>query len=187
MKTIGLCTHFAESDEWAFNYAFKLARHRQLQLNICHWLASPYIIRRDMVYSDLFKRQDVIPVTPKILAKLELQLREYYEPKLGDFAGVAFKLCEGMYQVELIRCFRQHFLDVVVMGYQSPEANTSSAEQPLTQFAQGLPCPIIIVGVDGPDTFLLNAKAYTLLDQLDLPAGSWQVLADTPAKGKFSP
>lgn len=178
MKTIGLCTHFAKSDEWALTYALKLVRQRHLQLNICYWLASPYIIRRDVVYSDLFKRQDVIPVTPEILAKLELQLREYYEPKLGDFTDVAFKLCEGMYQVELIRCFRQHFLDVVVMGYQSPKADTSSAEQPLTQFAQSLPYPIIIVGVDGPDSFLLNAKAYTLLNQLDLPAGSWQVLAD---------
>ena len=180
MKTIGLCTHFTESDEWAFNYAFKLARRRQLSLNICHWLASPYTIRRDIVYADLFERQETVTVTPEILTKLELQLREYYEPKLEDLTNAAFKLCEGLYQVELIRCFRRHLLDLVVMGYQPPELDTSAMMvQPLIRFAQSLPYPLIIVGSDGPDSFLLNAAAYSLLDQLDLPVGSWQLLEDT--------
>jgi hypothetical protein len=179
MKTVGLCTHFTDSDEWAFNYAFQLAQRRQLRLNICHWLASPYTIRRDMVYTDLFDRRETVPVTPEILTKLELQLREYYEPKLADFTDVAFKLCEGFYQVELIRCFRQHLLDLVVMGYPPAEAHVSSGEQSLIKFAQNLAYPLIIVGGDGPDSFLLNAKAYALLDQLELPAGNWQVLDDT--------
>lgn len=174
MKTIGLCTHFTESDEWAFNYAFRLAQRRQLQLNICHWLASPYTVRRDMVYTDLFNHQEAAPVSPQILNKLELQLREYYEPKLGDFTDVAFKLCEGLYQVEMVRCFRQHLLDLVVIGYQAQDADITSAEQPLTSFVQSLAYPIVLV--DGPNSFLLNAKAHTLLDQLELPAGSWHVL-----------
>ena len=174
MKTVGLCTHFTKSDGWAFDYAFQLVQRRQLQLNICHWLASPYTVRRDMVYTDLFNRQEAAPVSPQILNKLELQLREYYEPKLGDFTDVAFKLCEGLYQVELVRCFRQHLLDLVVMGYQVPGADTTSAEQPLTRFIQNLPYPIVLV--DGPNSFLLNATAHALLDQLELPADSWQVL-----------
>jgi hypothetical protein len=174
MKTVGLCTHFTESDGWAFNYAFQLAQRRQLRLNICHWLASPYTVRRDMVYTDLFNRQEAAPVSPHILNKLELQLREYYEPKLGDFTDVAFKLCEGLYQVELARCFRQHLLDLVVMGYQAQDMATTSAEQPLIKFAHNLAYPVVLV--DGPNSFLLNARAHTLLDQLELPAGSWQVL-----------
>lgn len=185
MKTIGLCTHFTESDEWAFNYAFQLAQRRQLQLNICHWLASPYTVRRDMVYTDLFKHQEAAPVSPQILNRLELQLREYYEPKLGDFTDVAFKLCEGLYQVELVRCFRQHLLDLVVMGYQAQDADITSAEQPLTSFVQNLAYPIVLV--DGPNSFLLNAKAHDLLDQLELPAGSWQVLDEARVNWKVVP
>ncbi len=178
MKTIGFCTHFTETDEWAFAYAFNLVRSRKLQLNICHWLESPYKIRRDIVYDDLFNPQKTVPVTPEILNKLELELREYYEPQLGDFTDVAFKLCEGAYQVELIRCFRQHLLDLVVMGYQEPPSDASSVEQPLPQFAMNLPYPVVIVGVDGPDTFLLNRKAFEMIDRLALPEGSWQVIGD---------
>jgi hypothetical protein len=176
MRTVGLCTHFTETDEWAFDYALELVRTKQLQLNICHWLESPYQVRRDQIYNDLFNHQNVVSVTPELLNKLELNLREYYEPKLGNFTDVAFKLCEGSYQVELIRCLRQHLLDLVVMGYQQPSVATSSAEQPLELFALNLPYPVIVVGKDGPNTFLLNHKAAEIRDWLALPAGGWQVL-----------
>lgn len=175
MKSVGLCTHFTETDKWAFDYAFKLAQAKNLQLNICHWLESPYQLRRDLVYNDLFDHKNVVPVTPKVLNKLELKLREYYEPKLGNFTDVAFKLCEGTYQVELMRCFRQNLLDLVVMGYQEPATAATSTEQPMELFAMSLPYPVIIVGKDGPDTFLLNHKAAQIRDLLALPAG-WQVL-----------
>jgi hypothetical protein len=178
MKNLGLCTHFAETDEWAFQYAFNLARTHQLHLIICHWLESPYQIRRDIVYNDLFDPQKTIPISPEVLNKFELQLRQYYEPKLGDFTDVAFKLCEGAYQVELTRCFRQHLLDLVVMGYQAPSKEGSSTEQPLELFAMNLQYPIVIVGPDGPDTFLLNPGAFEKLNQLALPEGSWQLLED---------
>jgi hypothetical protein len=177
MKTVGFCTHFTETDEWAFDYAFKLAQTHQLQLNICHWLESPYKIRRDIVYNDLFDHQEAVPVTPAVLNKLELRLREYYEPKLGDYTDVAFKLCEGAYQVELVRCFRQNLLDLVVMGYQEL-SDLSLDEQPLELFAMHLQYPVIIVGQNGPDTFLLNAKALEIHDQLDLPEESWLALED---------
>ena len=49
MQNIGLCTHFTETDEWAFEYALELARTRHCHLNICHWLESPYQLRRDML------------------------------------------------------------------------------------------------------------------------------------------
>jgi hypothetical protein len=178
MKNIGLCTHFTETDEWAFEYALKLAQARHCLLKICHWLESPYQLRRDLVFDDLFAPQKTVSSTPQILTSFELQLRQYYEPKLGEFTDVSFKLCEGVYQVELLRCFRQHELDLVVMGYQDADPDSSSAEQPLELFATNLDYPFIIVGVDGPNSFTLNAKAFELLDQLALPEGSWQVLED---------
>lgn len=176
MKTVGLCTHFTETDEWAFEYAFNLAQAGQYQLNICHWLESPYAIRRDIIYTDLFDHRETAPVTPELLTKLELKLRQYYEPKLDDFTDVAFKLCEGAYQVEVVRCFRQHLLDLVVMGYQAPPQEASSIEQPMDLFTMHLHYPVVIVGMDGPGTFLLNHKAYEMLEQLALPEGSWRVL-----------
>jgi hypothetical protein len=181
MWTIGLCTHFAQTDEWAFDYAFNLAQTQGSQLTICHWLESPYKIRRDVVYDDLFQPTETMPATPKLLIKLELQLREHYEPKLGDYTEVAFKLCEGSYQVELVRCFRQNLLDMVVMGYQLPSEWVSAEEQALEDFAAGIPYPIVIVGLDGPESFLINQTAHEILEQLVLPDGGWSVIRPEPA------
>jgi hypothetical protein len=145
------------------------------QLTICHWLNSPYSLRRDMVYPTLHEGGEPQPITPELLTKLELELRQYYEPKLGDFTNVAFKLCEGMYQVELFRCFRQNLLDLVVVGYP-PDDPATSNEQPLEDFAAHLNYPLVIVGPDAPDHFMLNQAAQGWLDELQLPEGSWQAV-----------
>ncbi len=176
MTTLGLCTNFTQTDEWAFDYALQLARQRSWQLNICHWLHSPYTLRRDIVAGDLFNPAKLQTVTPALLTRLELQLRQYFDPKLGDFTDVAFKLCEGQYQVELIRCMRNHLLDLVVMGFQ-PAANADfEAYQPLEDFAAHLPYPIVLVGYAGPQTYLINSQALAWQDQLGLTEGSWQLL-----------
>jgi hypothetical protein len=176
MKSVGLCTHFMQTDEWAFDYALKLAQTRGARLNICHWLESPYKIRRDIVYADLFQPTETVNVTPELLNRLELQLREYYEPRLGDFTEVAFKLCEGAYQVELVRCFRQHLLDLVVMGYQFPSEQALPEEPPMEEFAAAIQYPIVLVGLDGPGNFLLNQRAFDMLDRLALEEGSWRLI-----------
>lgn len=76
MKKIGLCTHFSEADERAFNFAPDLVRKHSWQLTICYWLNSPYSLRRDMVYSTLHESGEPQPITPKLLMKLELALRQ---------------------------------------------------------------------------------------------------------------
>jgi len=175
MKTIGLCTHFSQTDVWAFDFALDLVCRQGWKLTICHWLNSPYSLRRDMVYPSLSDGGEPQPITPKLLTKLEFELRQYFEPKLWDFTNVAFKLCEGMYQVELTRCFRQNLLDLVVLGYPSEDL-TISAEQPLEKFAVQLSYPLVIVGPDAPDQFILNQASQSWLAELQLPEGSWKVI-----------
>jgi hypothetical protein len=175
MKKIGLCTHFSQTDEWAFNFALELVRRQKWQLTICHWLNSPYSLRRDMVYPTLHEGGELQPITPALLTQLELDLRQTYEPRLSDFTDVAFKLCEGMYQIELTRCFRQNLLDLVVIGYQLDEQVTS-VEQPLEDFAAHLNYPLVIVGPNTSDHFLLNQAAQGWLDELQLPEDSWQAV-----------
>jgi hypothetical protein len=176
MKKIGLCTHFSETDEWAFNFALELVRRQDWQLTICHWLDSPYSLRRDMVYPTLHEGGEPRLITPALLTQLELELRQTYEPKLGDFTDVAFKLCEGMYQVELTRCFRQNLLDLVVVGYQHFDEQTISSEQPLEEFATHLNYPLVIVGPDAPDHFMLNQAAQGWLGELQLPEAGWEAV-----------
>lgn len=181
MTTIGLCTHFSQTDEWAFDYALTLAKANKWHLIICHWLQSPYSLRRDMVNDDLFNPQKTVPVDEKLLVKLEYQLREYFDQKLGDFTDVAFKLCEGNYQVELNRCIRQHLLDLVVMGYQDQQDLQEDSERPQELFALEADFPMIIVGADGLQTYQINQKALTWKEQLRLKEGSWSVIQAQPA------
>ncbi len=170
MKKIGFCTHFSKTDEWAFAFALGLARQHNWQLTICHWLNSPYRLRRDMVYPTLEQTGEPESITPKLLTQLELELRQYYEPKLGDFTDVAFKLCEGMYQVELMRCFRQNLLDLVIIGYM-PDEELGAGEESLEVFASHLAYPMVIVGPDSPDQIQTNKAAEGWLDILQVPTG----------------
>ena len=80
-----------------------------------------------------------------------------------------------MYQVELARCFRQHLLDLVVMGYPHSELATST-ELPLEEFARELDYPLVIIGPERPDQFLLNSSAQSWMDSLQLPEKSWRML-----------
>ncbi len=176
MTTVGFCTHFTQTDDWAFDYALGLARKHNWQLNICHWLHSPFKLRRDIVQTDLFAPTGETAITPQLLTRLERQLREHYDERLGDFTNVAFKLCEGMYQVELVRCLRQNLLDLVVMGYQADETELEPGALPLEEFALRLQYPLVIVGCQGPRSFLLNPKAIEWLAKLDLPQQSWSPL-----------
>jgi hypothetical protein len=176
MTTVGFCTHFTQADDWAFDYALELARRHNWQLNICHWLHSPYKLRRDIVQNDLFKPDGEAPLTPQLLVRFERQLREFYDERLGDFTNVAFKLCEGIYQLELARCLRQNLLDLVVMGYQHPQEELEPGTLPLEEFALHLQHPLVIVGCQGPNSFLLNPKAIEWMAKLNLPSGSWAPL-----------
>jgi hypothetical protein len=176
MTTLGFCTHFGQTDEMAFDLAFQVVKANDWQLTICHWLHSPYRIRRDMVVDDLFKPQEILPVSPKLLNKLEYQLRQYYDPLLEDFTNVAFKLCEGQYQVELARCFHTNLLDVVVMGYPSNSIMITEGGESIEDFAARLAYPLVIVGRDGPESYMVNVSALAWLDKFALPEHSWKVL-----------
>ena len=52
MNGIGLCAIFSRQGDWAFDYALRLARKHKTRLNIFHFLESPYMLRRDVVFVD---------------------------------------------------------------------------------------------------------------------------------------
>ena len=63
------------------------------------------------------------------------------------------------------------------MGYQFPIEETETLrDRSFEEFVTKLGYPVIVVGHGGPETFLLNQKAFELLDQLMLPDHSWMVL-----------
>jgi len=173
MEAIGLCSHYSRQGDWAFDYAFGLASKKDIQLNIFHWLESPFRFRRDIVYSN-DKKQEVVRVTDEFQVKKELELREYYEAKLGDFVKVGFRLCEGNEGAELARCLRRREYDLLVMGYLDRGADFGG--QVIERFASNFRTPVVMVGPDKPNSFHLNKLAADIADQLGIKEGEWSLI-----------
>jgi hypothetical protein len=175
LQNIGLCAHFSKQGDWAFRYAFHLARKNDLQFNIFHWLDTPYRYHRDLVYKDS-ERKDLVPVTEELIRQKEIELREYYDDILGDYTTVGFRLCEGAEEFELSRCLRRQEYDVLVIGYQKRGILFSSTT--METFAQRFRSPIVLVGPDRGDEYYLNDRAVEIVSELSLPDGKWKALSD---------
>ena len=173
MKAIGLCSHYSRQGDWAFHYALTLARAHDIQLNIFHWLDSPFRFRRDFVYAD-DKKEELVRVTDELIAKKELELREFYDSWLGDFVKVGFRLCEGNEGAELHRCLHRKEYDVLVVGY--PEQRTDFGGEPIEKFASQFRTPVIMVGPDKPNSYHLNQRAVEILDQLGIKEEDWTLI-----------
>lgn len=175
MKSIGLCSHYSRQGDWAFHYAFRVAREHNIRLNIFHWLESPFRFRREIVYANDTKTATV-RVTDDLKVKKELELREYYENWLGDYVNVGFKLCEGNEGAELSRCLHKREYDLLIMGYL--ERGTDFGGQPVEKFAAKFRVPVVMVGPDKPNSFYLNSRAIEIVDQLGIDEGYWHPIEE---------
>ncbi len=174
MNSIGLCSHYSRQGDWAFDFAFKLATANDIQLNIFHWLDSPYKYRRDYIYKDE-KKEEIIRVDDELKAKKELELREYYESRLGEFVKVGFKLCEGNEGLELSKCLLDRQYDVLVMGYI--EKGTDFGGQVIEDFAAKFKAPVIMVGPDKPNSYFINQQAKDIIDQLKIKDDEYTLIS----------
>jgi hypothetical protein len=173
MRAIGLCSNYSRQGDWAFDYAFRLASEKDIQLNIFHWLESPFRFRREIVYADE-KKTELVRVTDELKAKKDLELREYYEAKLGDFVKVGFRLCEGNEGAELLRCLHRKEYDLLVLGYLEQGADFGG--QKIEKFASNFRVPVVMVGPDKPNSFHLNKRAADIVDQLGIKEGEWRLI-----------
>ncbi|MCL5124658.1 MAG: universal stress protein [Deltaproteobacteria bacterium] len=174
MNGIGLCAIFSRQGDWAFDYALVLARKHETRLNIFHFLESPYTLRRDVVFVDAGKTQTEV-VTPELIAQKDKELRMGFDSRLGDYVNVGFRLCEGIDEIELKKCFKKGDYEVLVIGYQTRGAEFGGTTT-IEEFAKKFHCPVILVGPEAPDMFYLNQAAANVLDELYLPAGKWRMI-----------
>jgi len=174
MNGIGLCAVFSRQGDWAFDYALGLARKHQTRLNIFHFLESPYTLRRDVVFVDAEKTQTA-PVTPELIAEKDKELRMGFDSRLGDYVDVGFRLCEGVHEIELRKCFKKGDYEVLVIGYQRKGASFGGTTT-IEEFCHKFHGPVVLVGPEAPDMFYINGSAQKMLDQLNIPEGKWQML-----------
>jgi hypothetical protein len=73
-----------------------------------------------------------------------------------------------------------HEFQVLVLA--RPERGIEFAGQPIEEFADKFVSPVILVGPESPETFLLNSRAALLVDRFGMPGGKWSLIgASRPA------
>lgn len=172
MNGVGLCAVSSRQGDWAFDYALALARQHQTNLNIFHFLESPYTLRRDVVFVDADKKVTA-KVTPDLIATKDKEMREMFDERLGDYIDVGFHLCEGNDEWELRKCFKKGDYEVLVIGYKGKGADFGGTTT-IEAFADKFKGPVVLVGPDAPDAFYLNEAAEQRIGDLMIPDGKWK-------------
>jgi len=167
MNGIGLCAIFSRQGDWAFDYALRLARHHKTKLNIFHFLESPYMLRRDIVFVDA-EKTETAAVTSQLVDRKDREMREMFDSKLGDYVDVGFRLCEGSNEIELRKCFRKGEYEVLVVAYDQKGADFGGTTT-IEEFALRFKGPVVLVGPDSHDSFYLNHAAEMMIDDLLIP------------------
>jgi len=166
MDSVGLCAHFSEKGDWAFDFAFALARRHKSQLNIFYFLRSPY-----EKYAEPPGRGR--KADDQVLIATDRKLREYYDKCLGEYVDVGFKVCEETrHSKELRTCLMQREYELLIIPYL--ERDITFGNIPIEEFAYRFTAPVVLVGPERPDQYYLNPSAVLLVDRLALPAESWE-------------
>ncbi|MCG6963297.1 MAG: hypothetical protein LJE95_08535 [Acidobacteria bacterium] len=175
IESVGLCAHFSTQGDWAFDFAFALARHRQVPLNVFHFLADPFD-PTDQTGRDLPPAERA-----RLAIERERVLRFRYEDKLGDFLIAGFRLCEESEWSELHRCLRKREFQVLVLPW--PRRGCSFGRRPLERFVAAFVCPIIVIGPESPYVITVNPPAVPIAEQVGLAAdGGWSVVGEGAAR-----
>ena len=175
MNGVGLCATFSRQGDWAFDYALSLARSHKTRLNVFQFLESPYMMRRDVVFVDAAKTKTA-PVTPDLIAEKDKELRMGFDDRLGDYTDVGFRLCEGVNEVELRKCFRRGDYEVLVIGYVEKGASFGGTTS-IEEFCESFHGPVVLVGPESPSTFYLNKLAVERLSELNIPEDKWHQIS----------
>ncbi len=118
-KNILFCTDFSEDANIAFAHALNLAKKNDARLHIFHVPHSPYTYARHVVDEHIANGKGTDGQAffdSEIQARAEQDLRQVYEPRLGDFKNYVLKVACGAPDIEIVRYARENGIDLIVMG-----------------------------------------------------------------------
>jgi hypothetical protein len=170
IQGIGYCARLTAAGDWAFDFALGLARSRGVRLNIFFFPTppcQPHIPRG--------RRGETAQLSREKMIALERDVRLYYDQLLGDFVDVGFRLCEGDEEPELRRCLSmKRDYDILVLAYDGYRCRFGG--KTIERFAEGMPCPTVLVGPEGPEQVFVNTAATQWIEELDLVDRPWHHL-----------
>ena len=171
LSGVGYCACLSQVGDWAFEFAFGLARSHDIRLNIFLFPDPPC-----KEHATRGRRGEGLLMGEREEIELERRARVYYDVMLGDFVNVGFRLCEGDEDPELRRCLliRKDY-DVLVLAYE--HRGCTFGERLIEEFAEHMPCPIVLVGPMRSDEVYLNTPARLWAEALGLNEGEWLPVA----------
>lgn len=179
IRGVGYCARRTRTGDWAFEYAFDLARRTETRLNIFFFPSPPCRphFRRG-------RRGELVKLSDAEAIALERDTRLYYDTRLGDYLDVGFRLCEGDEEPELRRCLLiKRDYDILVLAYEGYRCTFGSGS--IEDFAESMACPTVLVGPESPDQRFVNSAAELWLETLGLEHHPWHRVSDvsvhTPA------
>ena len=129
ISKIGLVAHYSLAGDWAFDLAFRIVQEHQLQLNIVHFLESPYEMPQDISPAEIEVKE---PEEWRLISE-EKHLRLYYDQKLEDYINVGFRICtSARHNQELRRCLLRKDYQFLVIPYL--DYGVTFGNMPLTEF-----------------------------------------------------
>jgi hypothetical protein len=178
ISAVGFCPNHSKPGDWALEYALRLARSAELQLNILLFLSDPFARHREPPPPPGSARN-------RLAVDLERGERLYLEDRLEDYLRVGCRVCEGDEPHELHRCLSRHEFQVLVLPYPTPGAVFAGV--PIEEFAESLVCPAVLVGPSSSREFRLNGPASLVAHRLQVEPGPWRRLGEARARDARPP
>jgi hypothetical protein len=173
LTAVGCCARITEAGDWAFRFAFELARANDAQLSIFFFPTSPC-----ESHPKRGRRGEHSTVTYEESVEVEKRVRLYYDDFLEDYVKVGFRLCMGDEAPELRRCLLDREYDVLVLPYE--RRGCPFGERTIEDFSQRMQCPVVLVGPEGEDEFHLNSPARLWAADLGLASKRWRPVERPP-------
>jgi hypothetical protein len=198
LESVALCAWLTPAGDRAFRYAFALARRRGLRLEVFSFVESPFELRSPGL------APGVLPAAARrdVVLAADRDVRFYYEPRLGDFVDVGFRVCDGPEELELRRCLSRRQYQVLVLPYA--ERGGPFGRSSIEEFALRFPAPVVLVSAPRPHgaapgaraslrprgaapgaggvRFWLNEPAALIAHELRIGAGAWRRVEPASAR-----
>jgi len=112
-KKVLFCTDFSENADYAFEFAYGIAKRDEGLLYILHVI--PHSPFQDCA-EGLVKREVLERIEKRIEEDLDKNYKEHYVKKIGD--GVPFEIVtkSGREDEEILKFAKQEKVDIIVMG-----------------------------------------------------------------------
>jgi len=146
-KKILFCTDFSENSNWAFTYAFNLAKNYKSKLVILH-VTEPY--HPETLSSTYLSQRKLEDLRTSQKKELDKELKTHYLRNLKGFKNYEVLLKQGKPFMEIIQMAEMESVDLIVMGTHGATGLDyvlfgSTAERVVKKS----PCPVLTIRLPG--------------------------------------